>query len=137
VSPEGQARQPCFISTPVLMSRERSSAEDLAHAAENPTRGSVRAFTDGALEDHTHTSPKCGWGSYLTWGLNGNHATGHGSMMSVPTNFEAESEAVLRAILRTELIKGTQKRTSKLTMEATPQGPVKTGRERCGFSQQK
>jgi len=88
-----------FQKKPSLTSPEEAAVMDRDQMSEAPRRGQVRAFTDGSLSDPTHLSSQCGWGYYITWGSEGASATGCGRVMSVPTIFEAESEAVMRALL--------------------------------------
>ena len=88
-----------FRRKPALTSPEEAARLDYAHMLQAPRRGHVRAFTDGSLSDPTHMAPLCGWGYYTTWGSTGECERGSGRVMSVPTIFEAESEAVMRVLL--------------------------------------
>jgi len=86
-----------FRKKPTIPGIVETAELDIAQAQRVPVRGHVRAFTDGSLDNPTRLLPKCGWGYHLDWSTDSESAFGR--VRSEPTIYEAESEAVLRALL--------------------------------------
>jgi ribonuclease HI len=99
-NPADSLSNPAWQTALKTKDRRTIAAQDIKTAQSQIRKGHVKAYTDGSTTGANWGKPVCGWGVHME-SEGRPHVQLKGKVSVLPTNFAAESEAVLEALLAT------------------------------------